>query len=59
MAGAAGGVGMDAEVSPFSGRLLPGERVVWSGRPATGMLFTPRDLFLIPLSAVWLGFAVV
>ncbi len=24
----------------LSGRLLPGERILWSGRPAQGFLFT-------------------
>lgn len=42
----------------ITGRLLPGERVIWSGRPATGLVFTPRDAFLIPFSVLWLGFAI-
>ena len=42
----------------FAGRLLPGERLLWSGRPATGVIFTPRDWFLIPFSAVWCGFVI-
>ena len=42
----------------FSGRLLPGERVVWSGRPARGVIFTARDIFLVPFSIVWVGFAI-
>jgi hypothetical protein len=41
----------------FSGRLLPRERIVWSGRPARGLLFTPRDAFLLPFSILWFGFA--
>lgn len=43
---------------PFGGRLLPGERTLWSGRPATGVLFTPKDAFLIPFSALWCGFVI-
>lgn len=43
---------------PFAGRLLPGERLVWSGRPATGLLLMPRDLFLIPFSTLWCGFVI-
>lgn len=47
---------MDSE--SFSGRLLPGERILWSGRPATGLLFTGRDFFLVPFSLLWGGFAI-
>lgn len=47
-----------ADVTPFSGRLLPGEQLVWSGSPAAGVIFTSRDAFLIPFSALWLGFVV-
>lgn len=41
-----------------AGRLLPDERVVWSGRPVAGVLFTPRDAFLIPFSVLWCGFVI-
>ncbi len=37
----------------FEGKLLPGENVVWSGTPRTGLLLTARDIFLIPFSFVW------
>ena len=42
----------------FSSRLLPGERIVWSGRPGKGIIITARDTFLIPFSLVWFGFTV-
>ena len=42
----------------FRGRLLAGEHIVWSGRPSQGIVFTPRDLFLVPFSLIWCGFAV-
>jgi len=42
----------------FSHRLLPGERLIWDGAPATGVVFTARDAFLIPFSALWLGFVI-
>lgn len=42
----------------FAGRLMAGERVLWSGRPAQGLLFTPADRFLVPFSLMWCGFAV-
>ncbi len=42
----------------FSGRLLAGERLLWTGRPSTGLLFTSRDFFLVPFSLIWLGVVV-
>ncbi len=42
----------------FAGRLLSGERIQWSGRPSSGLLFTPRDIFLIPFSLFWCGIVV-
>jgi hypothetical protein len=42
----------------LSDRMLTGERILWSGRPAQGLLFTSRDMFLIPFSLFWGGFAV-
>ena len=43
---------------PFHGRLLSGERIVWRGAPGRGILFTARDLYLVPFSLVWCGFAI-
>jgi hypothetical protein len=44
--------------SDFADRLLPNERVVWTGKPATGLRLSKRDIFLIPFSLLWCGFAV-
>ena len=44
--------------SDLSGRLQPGERLIWSGRPAGGILLTGRDVFLIPFSILWCAFIV-
>ena len=46
------------DIGLFQGRLLPRERIIWSGRPAQGLLFLSRDLFMIPFSLLWCGFAI-
>jgi hypothetical protein len=38
--------------------LLPGERVLWEGRPVRFKLLRPPDATLIPFSLVWAGIAV-
>ena len=35
-----------------------GEKLLWAGRPAQGMVLTPQDWYAIPFGVVWLGFAV-
>lgn len=37
--------------------LLDGEHIVWKGKPGKGNLLTSADIFLIPFSIVWCGFA--
>jgi hypothetical protein len=39
-------------------QLLSGERVVWEGKPYPGLVVRPIDVFLIPFSLLWGGFAV-
>ena len=42
----------------FSAYLAPGEIVRWSGRPQQGLTFRQGDIFLVPFSLVWCGFAI-
>ena len=35
--------------------LDPGEKLLWAGRPAQGIVFSALDWYLIPFSVVWLG----
>jgi hypothetical protein len=47
----------ELESSPVRRELLPGERLVWEGRPATGLRLGSGDVVMIPFSLMWGGFA--
>ena len=34
------------------------EKLIWTGRPKTGIVFRSNDIFIIPFSLLWFGFAV-
>ena len=42
----------------FSSELLPDETVQWTGRPNPGVVFHREDLYMIPFSLLWGGFAI-
>ncbi|HEY4029678.1 MAG TPA: hypothetical protein VGM25_05000 [Caulobacteraceae bacterium] len=42
-------------IRPYLGA---GEKLLWKGQPAQGMRFSSQDLFLVPFSLLWGGFAI-
>ena len=38
--------------------LTPGESIVWAGQPNTSVIFHKQDVFMIPFSLMWGGFAI-
>jgi hypothetical protein len=49
---------MDEGWDRIQPRLLPGERLLWSGRPDPAKWFSPIDLYLVPFSILWCSFAI-
>jgi hypothetical protein len=43
---------------PFQRYLFAGERILWSGHPKRGIVFSRSDLIAVPFSLMWGGFAI-
>ena len=43
----------------FQKELLNNEQILWTGQPETSVLFTKADIFLVPFSLFWGGFALL
>jgi hypothetical protein len=46
---------LENEIRPH---LSSGEKLIWTGKPKAGILLRSSDLFMIPFSLLWAGFAV-
>ena len=46
-------------VAAIQPELLSGESIVWAGQPHAGVFLHKEDIFLIPFSLLWGGFAIV
>lgn len=46
---------IEKEIKP---NLSSGEQLIWVGKPRKGIIFRSTDVFLIPFSLLWAGFAV-
>jgi hypothetical protein len=45
-------------ISEFQSDLDPNEKLLWTGQPKKGIVFRAADIFLIPFSMLWCGFAI-
>jgi len=43
----------------LQGELLSGERILWVGQPDPSILLSRADIFLVPFSVMWGGFALL
>jgi hypothetical protein len=53
-----GNIMLENPSDKFRDELNPGERIIWSGQPQQGLMLRPADIFMIPFSIMWGGFAI-
>lgn len=44
--------------SEIRNEVSKGEKILWTGTPSQGLLFRASDVFMIPFSLLWCGFAI-
>jgi len=49
---------LENPLDKFRNELNPRERIIWSGQPQQGLKLRPSDIFMIPFSIMWGGFAI-
>src|SRR5579872_4040105 len=47
-----------ASLMAIQPELMSGENVLWAGRPSPNIIFHSQDLYLVPFSLLWGGFAI-
>src|SRR4029077_18044987 len=45
-------------IAAIQPELLSGESILWAGQPNSSVVFHKEDLFLLPFSLLWGGFAI-
>jgi hypothetical protein len=43
----------------FKDDLLEGEKILWTGRPETSVIFTKKDWYMVPISLLFIGFIIL